>query len=117
MKMIRNKGVDLMNMSPTLVDEFIAEVARAYNSIYQEIGQDLSAPGACIDRDELFEICSDRYHDVVACGTIIHETMEKHVIWWLAMTQEQRDLFIKDIFPVEYYEVGDNSGFGPDGEC
>ena len=105
-KLIENKGVDLMNMSPTLKDEYLGEMSQTYNEIYERIGDDLSEPGATIQRDDLFDLCSDRVHD---------EELSNAIVWWRSMTQEQRCFFINDMFPYEFYEVGDNSGFGPDG--
>ena len=107
-ELVENKGVDLMNMSPTLKDEYLGAVIVAYQELWNSMAQELSAPGGCMHRDEVFDLCSDRISDV---------DLSHAIVWWRLMRPDQRLLFLSEIFPCEYYEVGDNEGFGDDGAC
>lgn len=107
MKLRENQGVDLSTVHQSLLDHHMGLISKAYRDLWDTISQDISAPGACMHRDELFEICSDRLFNM--------GLPEKTSNWWRSMTPEQRGMFLAEIFPQEYYEVGDNSGFGEDG--
>ena len=82
-------------------------IRQAYNDVYQEIAHDLTAPGATMHRDELFPVCSDMLFRA--------EIPEDALAWWNGLTPGDRVLLSSAVLPDEYYEVGDNSGFGPDG--
>ena len=82
-------------------------IVSAYHDLWEMIAHDLSAPGACMHRDEVFSTCNDMLHKV--------GILEKHLNWWLALTIEQRWDYRTSIFKCEFYEVGDNSGFGEEG--
>lgn len=87
--------------------EHLPAVIQAYHDLWETIAHDLSAPGACMHRDEVFQVCNDSFHMV--------GILEKHLNWWLALTRDQRWDYRTSIFKLEFYEVGDNSGFGEDG--
>lgn len=96
---LENKGYDLTNMNPTMQDEYVGAMQTAYNEVWETMAQDMSAPSATMHRDEIFGMVSDRIHDL---------PLNPAIVWWRCMTPAQRGTFLPEIFPCEFYEVGND---------
>lgn len=82
-------------------------ICRAFKDIYDTIAHDLSAPGACMDREDIFDICCDHMSN----AGLLDDAFK----YWKDLNYYERHRYLIHAFPEEYYEVGDNSGFGEDG--